>query len=261
MKKLGEKWSMFWNIALGPGSAVFTLLTISSLIIAYVFKDNTLFSTLLSILGSFFAGFAGNFIKDDYEKVLGQNILEKKGRSAVRTLESVSRQVKRICSYIKESLESGKKPNNQFLIELNRHVFSIEDYISSSVEDWVDVIPELAKTLEELRKINKLSFEIEELKKREKEHQKNEKDGEKTQNELRKIIEEKEDKLRELRQRRNVVNLGAQFSPSGYGLGGTICENCGNFIDFSSPVLRLDSKKCENCQGPGLYSSVASLKL
>ena len=105
MKTRKEKWAIFWNVALSPGSVIFTILTLASLGLAFGFKDNLLFSTLLSVLGSFFAGFAGSFIKDDYEKVAGQNILEKKGRSALRTLESLNRQVKRICSYIREEIE------------------------------------------------------------------------------------------------------------------------------------------------------------
>ncbi len=267
MKTLKEKWHIFGNVALGPGSVIFSVLTLVGLIVAYIFKTNLLFSTLLSILSSFFAGFAGSFIKDDYEKIAGQNILEKKGRSALRTLESLNRQVKRICAYIREVTENNKKPNQQFLVEINRHMCSIEDSISSSVEDWVDVIPELAQTMEEIRRINKLSFEIEDLKQKEKEHQKNEKDGAKKESELRKIIEEKESNLRELRQKRSMSNNAVLFNPSvianasQFGYQNQVflsspCAICGNSIDLTSPILRANSNLCHNCQGVGgLYVS------
>ncbi len=267
MNTLKERWRMFGSVALGPGAIIFSLLTVGSLIVAYIFNTNLLFSTLLTILASFFASFAGSFIKDDYDKIAGQNVLEKKGRSALRTLESLNRQVKRICSYVREEIDNNKKPNQHFLVEINRHMFSMEDSIASSVEDWVDVIPELAQTMEEIRKINKLSFEIEDLKQKEQEHQKNEEDGAKKEGELRKIIEEKESSLRELRQKRSMSNNTVLFNPSIISNGGSPfaypnqvflsspCANCGNPIDLSSPILRLNSSLCHNCQGAGgLYA-------
>lgn len=155
MKIFLNKWGKFLGIILGPGFVVFSLLTILSLVLAYHFKINTLFSTLLSILSSIFAGIAGSFLKDDYDNLIGKNILEKKGRSAWRNLQSISTQLCNLKEWIIVFSKENKKNDNRSLNEIDRHISTIQLQVSSGLEDWVDIVPELKEGKEKTIEIEK----------------------------------------------------------------------------------------------------------
>ncbi len=161
MTNLLKKWGMFISIAFGPGSVVFILLTLGGLIFAYVFRVNTLFTTLLSILSSIFAGIAGNFIKDDYDVYLGKNILEKKGRSALRNLQTISTQLCNLRSWVVDFQNPKKKNNKNYLFEeIDRHLSTVQLNINSGLADWIDVVPELKERVQENAEIEKKYKEL-----------------------------------------------------------------------------------------------------
>ncbi len=152
-KKLKESWGSFLGIALGPGSVFFTIFTVLGLIFAYKFKINTLFATLLSVISSISAGVAGSFIKDDYTKISTENVLEKKGRSAIRNLQSIGKQLAHVCGWIAEfSKEKISKDQKRTLEEIDRHLSTARMNVDAGFSDWVDIVPELAEEEEIERK-------------------------------------------------------------------------------------------------------------
>jgi len=156
MKNFLKKWGVFLSIAFGPGSVIFILLTLFGLIFAYVFKENALFTTLLSILSSIFAGIAGNFIKDDYDAYLGKNTLEKKGRSALRNLQTISTQLCNLRLWVCDFQKARKKGNKDPLFdEIDRHLSTIQLNIASGLEDWVDIVPDLKEKAQENAEIER----------------------------------------------------------------------------------------------------------
>lgn len=156
MKTLKEKWRAFLNIVLGPGSVLFIIFTFLSLFLAYYFKENILFSTLLSVSGAIAAGFVGNFLKDDYEKLIGRNILEKKGRSALRNLQTINTQVFNIRGWIiRPPNKGGQRERVLSLEEVDRHLATIQLNISSGLSDWVDIVPELKENIEQEAELDK----------------------------------------------------------------------------------------------------------
>ncbi len=156
MKTFKQKWGNFLGILFGPGSAIFTVATVVGLILAYHFKENVMFSTLLTIISSIFAGIAGNFLKDDYDAYLGKNILEKKGRSAIRNLEMISTQLSNLRVWIIGFKNKKEKISTQIILsELDRHVSTIQLNINSGLEDWVDIVPELREKVEETAQVDK----------------------------------------------------------------------------------------------------------
>ncbi len=158
--KLGEKWSKFASVALSPGAVVFTVLTLGSLVFAYVFKNNTLFSTVLSILSSIFAGIAGSFVRDDYSAISTQSALEKKGRSALRNIASVQKQVLQIKDWVRSfATEAGTK-NSRYLDEVDRHLCTVLLDIESGLADWEDIVPELKEEAEREAEITKKQQEL-----------------------------------------------------------------------------------------------------
>ena len=268
MKTLKEKWYIFGNVALGPGSVIFSVLTVAGLIVAYIFKTNLLFSTLLSILSSFFAGFAGSFIKDDYEKITGQNILEKKGRSALRNLQGISTQLCNLKLWIIDFLKKVKKQDDKNVLEeINRHISTIELNIASGLEDWVDIVPELKEKSLQGAEIDKKYREavqsvVVQLLESRKELA-GAKD-EKLEQELKKKITDLEKQVKEIKKERSETFNGISISPSSSVLkigaqnnvftafGSQICARCGesftpNYLS-ASPLSLSGYNYCENCR-------------
>lgn len=159
IQNLKNNWCKFLGVVLGPGSVLFTILTIVSLIVAFLFKTNTLFATLLSVLGSVFAGVAGSFIKDDYNHLATENALEKKGRSALRNLEAIRSQIFQIREWIVSFKKTGKE-GQRALEETDRHLSTILLNITAGLADWVDVVPELQESQERVIELDKKEKEV-----------------------------------------------------------------------------------------------------
>jgi len=197
-----KKWGSFSKVIFGPGSFIFIVLTAMSLFLSYQFKENLMFSTLLTVLAALFSGFAGSFIKDDYEKINNEHQLEKKGKSAVRTLSSIDRQIVRIKNYITEKISTNKQSKeDDFLIELSRHLFSVQDQLSSGLEDWVDIVPNLRKEISIINQITELESEIDQLSKKEQEYQNSHDKDQKLKTKLQEDILQKETSMRLLERR------------------------------------------------------------
>lgn len=149
------------GVILGPGSVIFAILTVLGLIFAFAFKENTLFSTLLSVLGSVFAGIAGSFIKDDYNRLASENMLEKKGLSAIRNLKSIERQLSNIRLWIVGfAKEKITKEQKNVLNEIDRHISTTQLNIQSGFSDWIDMVPELAQEAGRIAEITKKQQEV-----------------------------------------------------------------------------------------------------
>lgn len=262
MKIFLKKWGNFLGILFGPGATVFIIITVLGLIFAYHFKNDTLFSTLLSIISSISAGIAGNFMKDDYDKLVGKNILEKKGRSAWRNLQSISTQLCNLKEWLGVFEKEYKNTDKRSLNEINRHISTIQLNITSGLEDWVDIVPELKagkeksieiekqyqdylKTLfsELIEKRKELSFSV---------------DDKKTE-ELKKKILSLEKEMKEIKKDTShlIFPLNSINSKeNSILLSNLLCSNCGRF--YVRDVNSI-SNLCKDCQGGGISSVFRSL--
>lgn len=267
---LRTKWGKFLSVVFGPGSVIFTLLTIFSLILAFFFKENTLFSTLLTILGSAFAGIAGSFIKDDYNRLSTDNVLEKKGRSAIRNLNSIGQKVILIRGWIKSFVSEKnitKKELKRELEEIDRHLNTATMNISSGLEDWIDIVPELKESKEKVEKYEDvLNAYKEELLNTKKELLKVGKD-EKQKTELEKRIKSLEREVNELKKEQPRIfsggGVGTSFvvGPTPYlsagggggfiGLNNKICSECGKSYSedlLSASPFIVNRDLCPECR-------------
>src|SRR5687768_5504741 len=95
-----KRWSIFFRIILSPGSVI-PLLLMSFCLYLSIFIYSGSFSNLLSVTASILGTIAGIFIKEDWDAYRGNSMLEKKGRSAIRNLESIGHQVIQIRGWIK----------------------------------------------------------------------------------------------------------------------------------------------------------------
>ncbi|MFA7290219.1 MAG: hypothetical protein WC055_15190 [Melioribacteraceae bacterium] len=259
MKKFLNKWGDFLGILFGPGATIFIAITVLGLIFAYNFKNDTLFSTLLSILSSISAGVAGNFVKDDYDKLIGKNILEKKGRSAWRNLQSISTQLCNIKEWLSVFAKENKKNDNRSLDEIHRHISTIQLNINSGLEDWVDIVPELKAGKEKNIEIEKqyrdyLQTLFSELIENRKELSKSK--DEKRTDELKKKILDLEKEMKDIKKSNShfiqpleTINLSQS---SGLFMMNNRCSKCGRIYLKDSND---DSSVCSNCNN-GVLSSV-----
>lgn len=148
MKKLRENWGDFLTITLSPWFLIFCLTTVALLVLSVIYKDDTLVSNLLAILGSITGGFAGGIFQNEHGKLSGQNILEKKGQSAVRNLMSLQKQIHSLRAWVAGFSKSCTKDDKHQLDEIDRHLSTIELNLDSGYEDWIDIIPQLRQEKE-----------------------------------------------------------------------------------------------------------------
>ncbi|MDD3531189.1 MAG: hypothetical protein PHV99_01160 [Candidatus Pacebacteria bacterium] len=263
-QNLKNDWCRFLGVFLGPGSVIFIILTTVSLIFAFVFKSNTLFATLLSVLGSVFAGVAGSFIKNDFSHLATENVLEKKGRSALRNLEAIREQIVQIRAWVASFKNVGKE-GKKALEETDRHLSTIMLNISAGLADWVDVVPELQAVQERSIEIDKKekevlqSYMLEILEKR-KELAVLKDEGK--IDELKKKIVVLEKQIKEIQiDGRRVPFVGSspyQFGASVLGINSALslssvgpkCSGCGKIFmpDYAIDSTIYDSIYCKDCK-------------
>lgn len=268
MKNLKEKWTNFIEIAFSPGSIIFILGTIGSLFLSFYFRENQQMSILLAVLGSLFGGLAGSFIKDDYNKVSGENILEKKGLSAIRNLKSIERQLGNIRFWV-EGFAKRKltKEQKSILSEIDRHISTTQLNIQSGFSDWIDMVPELAQEAGRIAEITKkqkevLRIYIEELLKKKKELviSKDEKHVE----ELKKRISSLEKQIKNIQtDDTRSIGMSIPFSSNptvgnkpltlgSYDIGissiGPKCINCGKLIERQNSDVNIYGSYCDECK-------------
>ncbi|MDP1884214.1 MAG: hypothetical protein Q8L10_02495 [Candidatus Moranbacteria bacterium] len=211
--RLVKKWGKVIALVFSPGFLSAVIITGVALYLSVYYKANIPFSNTMAIFGSIFGGIAGAFFKDEYDRISNKNILEKKGRSAVRNIEGIRSQIRNIEAWI---IEFSKRPqkleNKRTLEEVNRHIATIDLNIVAGLADWVDIVPEL-KQKEELQRAQKDTIQsyIDEILKNKKTllHA-SKQDGEA----IKKKIEDLEKEVREIKNDSGLV-LG-NLSPDSY---------------------------------------------
>lgn len=269
--KFFKSWIAALTIILSPGFLISTGATCLSLYLSVSYKENIPFSNVMAIIGSIFGGVAGAFFKDEYDKASGRNILEKKGRSALRNLQGIRTQLRNIELWVAEFSKRTKKQGDKRIFEeINRHIATTSLNITAGLEDWVDIVPELKEKSEKAAEIEKKykevaqSVMVEILEKRK--ELASVKD-EKIETELKKKISDLEKQIKEIKRDRNQETHGIIWNSNGVLnqpfdiAGGSLndgilassfinkkCEKCGRPISPDFSVLRMNSNRCDDCQ-------------
>ena len=239
MKNFLRKWGKFLGIVFSPGSITPLAVAVISLYFAFS-NPGTLISVILSIIASILTAITGFFIKDDWDKMRGDSILEKKGQSAIRNLSSIGQQIGFIRSWIKLFI-SKKATTKRELEEIDRHLGTTDMNITAGLKDWIDIVPELKKA-EEVVKIYEdvIKVHIEELLKNKKELLEAGENQE-LRERLEKRIKELEKSVKELKREQPQV-LGSGFGDS------SRINPVGLSVIFSSNLVSgLYNKICSRC--------------
>jgi len=266
MKKLKQKWNNFGTLVLDPWFLVFVIVTVVSLGFSIVIKDNALFSNLLAVLGSITGGIAGGIFQSEHSKTTGENILRKKGQSAVRNLQSIQKQIGSLRIWVMDFAKNAKKEIKPQLHEIDRHLSVIELNVNSGYEDWIDIDQTLREEKEVQEKYNETyrTFVVDLLDQKMKLVQsKNSSEKE----ELGKKISQLEKQIKNLRKERDSVSLTGhtilndnsvflasdlnKMDVGSYVLGGQTCSRCGKSYpyDFSSiSISPTMANLCSDCK-------------
>jgi len=100
-----QKWKEFLGLLLFPGSILPIAVAAFSLYGSFNVEDEALANSL-AIFASMLTGIAGIFIKDDWDRIRGDSLLEKKGKSALRNLEAINKQILKLRGWMREFQKS-----------------------------------------------------------------------------------------------------------------------------------------------------------
>jgi len=269
-------------IVFSPGFFISAGITCFALYLSIFYRTNIPFSNTMTIIGSIFGGVAGAFFKDEYDKVSGKNILEKKGRSALRNLQGIRTQLRNIELWVSDfSKHAKKQEDKRTLEEINRHIATADLNISAGVEDWVDIIPELKEKSEKAAEIEKKykevaqSVMVEILEKRKELASTKDK---KIEIKLKEKIGDLEKQIKEIKRNGLQTTHGLVWNASSIlneplsiasvniddgvfasSLREQKCEKCGRPINLHSLTIRRDPNRCDDCQDSSFGGSILNL--
>ena len=253
-----QKWKNFFTAVFAPTPLVSIITAIFLLITSFNNNENTQVAFILNVISTILTAVAGAFIKDEYDELSEESMLTKKGQSAVRNLCSIHRQINQLRIWISTFIKDDKSSKIEHLEEVNRHLSTTITNISSSLEDWIDIVPELQQIVTRNKNKKLLIEYTNEIAEKNKEL-KTESDKE-NKEKLEKRIQELEAKVTEL-------NPSILPTPSGsaqnfgtisdYLLGyQKICSRCGK--KFNDDSITLDSPPVMTIGGYELCPSCRS---
>jgi hypothetical protein len=137
---LKRDWGIFITIIISPIVLITFAFTILGIFFSSQFTSNTTLTIILSALASLSAGILGGIVWDRYKEITGNSAFLKKGKSAVRNLSLISDQLNRLRIRI---FEINKSKNELSIDELDHHLLTTDKNVTSAIEDWVDMVPDL----------------------------------------------------------------------------------------------------------------------
>lgn len=269
-ESLKDKWCNFLNILFDPW--VIIMLTATILLIIYSSKtDNQELETIINLIMSLSSGLLGVIITNKWAQMTELKVLVARGKSAIRSLKlillNISNIEKRTKYYItcldKDNIEHKLITSN--FEEVIEKCNILEEEIISSIENWTDIIPEVAnlktqiglvsemklRQIELENDISTLNKEIETIKE----------EGSKQKEDLHKRLIDKENdlsntrkKLRETESKINTTVLSGLTSSSvtlgssSYLYGKSMLGECGKCGKFDTSSIIFSDGLCDNCR-------------
>lgn len=273
LRKLKDEWKIFMGGFFRPPVIIPLILTGVSLYVANIKGIDRVFSLVLQIVAAFSLAIAGGFCAEAIKNLMGNNLLVKKGYSAVRNLSLARLKTKNISDRAKKDASSE---------EINNLLSLLGKDIANATEEWNDILPGVNQIEKVYALLSDKESELE-LVNREKDRLKNgvmrkrqldTREKEKSEKSLRKKEEEILVLTREINKLRSTVNsssligsglpgepltikagsvwggkpltLADLSSPSGVSVPlGMQCSRCGNL--YTSSVGRIDEGLCNDC--------------
>lgn len=267
---LGEEWGSFVKVVVSPW-AILLLVTTVGLDLVVVFYADTLLASgagisrvvagILTSFATLAAGVLGGVLAKRWDDLMGERVLVTKGRSAVRSLKLLLRNIgsleRRVGQYLERHCGENREEDlpqeviSTYLEEVVGRCRVLQEETVNSIEDWIDIVPE-ADIRTQIGLISERGAEIEQLTRQirdlmaEMEEVRGESETEAKK--LRSRIREKEEELSEARR---------ELSKARYGLTGSVLSGVtlpsssfrlSDDVGISSiPFSSAETIQCENC--------------
>ena len=260
-----DEWKSFGSLFLRPLTSIPVVISILALYYANATAIDKTASLILQIVSSVLLAIAGGSFYDAFKSLKGNNLLEKKGNSAVRNLSLSRLKIKNISYRAKEGASTEEIRNSLSLLEKD---------IANATQEWNDILPGV-DTIEEIYTI--LAEKENELDVAEKDKNllnekitKGNELGIKEKETLKGELKEKEKEILKLSQVIDKLRLTTTYPVSGMGLGiglssynihsheqrllggfapltrKIICSKCGK--QYISKSILDSSNECDSCK-------------
>jgi hypothetical protein len=163
---LGADWRTFGKIVLNPWVAIFLILTIAFVIVKVRIPSTATIprsiDVTLEIVISILAGIVGALLMQGWDKVKQQSILVTRGQSAIRGLRLLSNSIYRFEERVKHQLKVlSDNEQSHVLIQSNYDEIIdrcnlLQEEVIDAIEDWQDIIPEVANLKTQIGVIGQL---------------------------------------------------------------------------------------------------------
>lgn len=269
-QSLKVKWSHFLNILLDPWVIIMLGATIAFISYFSHTEDNNVKEILLLII-TLISSLLGGIIANRWAQLTELKVLVARGKSAIRSLKLILLNVSNIEKRTKEYINSIDKDNmeHKLIISNFEEVIEkcniLEEEIISSIENWTDIIPEVENIKTQIGLISDMKMkqvnledDIVNLKKQ---IVASKVDGDKQYEDLKAILNSKEEELISTKQRlesseikiNTSVLSGLTYTPTAAiinripnSLGNfKLCKICGKgYIETSFNAFG----NCSNCK-------------
>lgn len=271
-QSLKDKWGNFLNVMLDPWVVIMLIATTAFIYYSTQTEDKNLLA-IITLIISLLSGLLGGIIANRWAQMTELKVLVARGKSAIRSLKLILLNIVNIEKRTKEYITCIDKDNKEHKLitsdfeEVIEKCNILEEEIISSIENWTDIIPEVANLKTQIGLVSEMKMRQAELE-GDISNLNNKittvkEEGSKQKEELQKKLVDKEtdlsktrQKLREAESKINTSVLsGLTSTPITIGSGsgsylygnviGSICKKCGK-THFSSGLYA--DGLCDNCR-------------
>jgi hypothetical protein len=270
-QNLKEKWGSFFNVMFDPWVIIMLLATVAFINYSTQTEDKNLIA-IITLIISLVSGLLGGIIANRWAQITELKVLVARGKSAIRSLKLILLNISNIEKRTKEYIACIDKENIEHKLitsnfeEVIEKCNILEEEIISSIENWTDIIPEVANLKTQIGLVSEMKLRQVELEGDISTLNKNietvKEEGSKQKDELQKRLSDKESDLSKTRQKlrdaeskintsvlsgltSSPITLGASPHLNSSALFRNKCSQCGN--KYLSSNLFSDGK-CDDCR-------------
>jgi hypothetical protein len=148
-QSLKEKWGSFLIVLLDPWVVLMLLATIVFLYYSTQTTDKNILA-LITLIISIVSGLLGGIIANRWAQMTELKVMVARGKSAIRSLKLILLNISNVEKRTKEYITCIDKDNKEYKLitsnfeEVIEKCNILQEEIISSIENWTDIIPEVA---------------------------------------------------------------------------------------------------------------------
>ncbi len=260
---LKEKWAIFFNVILDPWVIIMLISTVAFIHYSTQTEDKKLLA-IITIIISLVSGLLGGIIANRWAQMTELKVLVARGKSAIRSLKLILLNISNIEKRTKIYIASIDKENKEHKLitsnfeEVIEKCNVLEEEIISSIENWTDIIPEVANLKTQIGLVSEMKLRQSELEGDisilNKKIETVTEEGSKQKDELQKRLSEKESDLSKTRQKLREAESKINTSVLSGLTSSPVTLGSGSYL-FGSTVL---SNTCSRCGKLNLSTALLS---